>query len=150
MDDAPELMPCPFCGGLPEADIYCHSDNDDGRGIVACGCGAETVGPRLNWVDGSREQAASIAVAVSRWNSRADLAPQWQPIETAPRDGTSVDLWGVNLLSHDKRSHRIAGVSFGSVRDWMGQEREDWQHGRGEDFQPTHWMPLPAPPQGDA
>ncbi len=24
---------------------------------------------------------------------RADLSPQWQPIETAPKDGAVVDLW---------------------------------------------------------
>ena len=79
---------------------------------------------------------------------RADLIPQWRPIKTAPKDGTLVDIWGVNHLSYDKHSHRMVNVKFGPVRDWMGQERDDWQHGRGEDFEPTHWMPLPAPPKG--
>ena len=73
-------------------------------------------------------------------------APAWQPIETAPRDGTIVDLWGINHLHYAKRQERICNVHYGPVTDWMGHERNDWRHGRGEDFEPTHWMPLPAPP----
>lgn len=71
---------------------------------------------------------------------------QWQPIETAPKDGTKIDLWGRNLLTFDKRGERITDVDWGPVRDWMGHERNDWRHGRGEDFEPTHWVPIPSPP----
>ena len=79
---------------------------------------------------------------------RADLVPQWHHMETAPRDGTPVDLWVINHLSYDKHSSRMVNVKFGPVQDWMGIERDDWQHGRGEDCEPTHWMPIPAPPKG--
>ena len=78
---------------------------------------------------------------------RADLMPQWKPIETAPKDGTPVDLWGKNRLSYDQHSSRRVNVKFGPVLDWFGQERNDWQHGRGEDYEPTHWMPIPVPPK---
>ena len=71
---------------------------------------------------------------------------EWQPIDTAPKD-RRVDLWGINHLRHDKAGERICNVSFGWVRDWLGNERQDWQHGRGDDFEPTHWMPLPEPPK---
>ena len=81
---------------------------------------------------------------------RADLVLQWRPIETEPKDGTMVDLWGINHLSYDKHSSRKVNVKCGPVRDWMGRERDDWQHGRGEDYEPTHWMPIHAPPKGDA
>lgn len=81
---------------------------------------------------------------------RADLVPQWQPIETAPKDGTNVDLWGVNHLNWNKSGERITNISWGIVSDWLGREREDWQHGRGEDFEPTHWMPQPTPPHPTA
>jgi len=70
----------------------------------------------------------------------------WQPIETAPKDGTKIDLWGRNLLTWDKRGERIVNVAWGRVTNWLGREGDDWQTGRGEDFQPTHWMPLPDPP----
>ena len=76
----------------------------------------------------------------------ADVVERWQPIETAPRDGTPVDLWGVNHLHPRKTGRRATDVTWGRVRDWLGNERDDWQHGQSEDFEPTHWMPRPAPP----
>ena len=74
---------------------------------------------------------------------------QWQPIETAPKDGTEVDLWGVNHLHYNKIGVRLNNIAWGRVTDWIGREYEDWQTGRGEDFEPTHWMPLPQPPEQD-
>ena len=71
---------------------------------------------------------------------------EWRDISTAPKDGTLVDLWCINHLRWDKAGQRVTSVSWGAVSDWMGNERQDWQHGHGEDFEPTHWMPLPAPP----
>lgn len=71
---------------------------------------------------------------------------EWQDISTAPKDGTRIDIWGINHLTYDKRGERIVNVKWGAVRDWMGHERDDWQHGRGGDFEPTHWMSLPEPP----
>lgn len=62
----------------------------------------------------------------------------WRPIETAPKDGTAVDLWG--------SGRRATDVAWGLIRDWMGKEREGWQHGMPDDFEPTHWQPLPNPP----
>jgi hypothetical protein len=71
---------------------------------------------------------------------------EWQPIETAPKDGTLIDLWGRNLLRVDRRGERIVNVRWGACTDWLGREHEDWLTGRGEDYRPTHWMPLPDPP----
>lgn len=62
----------------------------------------------------------------------------WQPIETAPRDGTAVDLWWVNRRLTDCRWSSVeysTGVPWG----WMNAI-----HGRI--IRATHWMPLPAPP----
>lgn len=57
---------------------------------------------------------------------------RWQPIETAPKDGTSVLLWW-------------NGSMF--VGAWgTGEENKGWYS--GEDYVPaTNWMPLPNPPQ---
>ncbi len=97
------------------------------------------------------EAAAATRLPVPAAMIRQLLAEsEWQPIETAPRDGTPVDLWGLNLLSYDKRGQRICNVKFGTVTDWIGRENDDWQHGRGEGFEPTHWRPLPAPPKEGA
>lgn len=77
----------------------------------------------------------------------APSAPDgWCPIASAPKDGSKVDLWGINNLHYAKEGKRVVNVAWGPVRDWMGTERDDWQHGFGEDFEPTHWMPLPTPP----
>ena len=67
---------------------------------------------------------------------------QWRPIETAPKDGTVIDLWD------GKYMHRVTNVRWGHQR---------WQDGKpvGEkewglithDGKPTHWMPLPKRPE---
>lgn len=63
--------------------------------------------------------------------------PKWRPIETAPKDGTLV-------IIYDPRSHRAYACGF---------EFGIWQTGvwdsRGP-VSPTHWLPLPPPPEGDA
>jgi hypothetical protein len=61
----------------------------------------------------------------------------WQPIETAPRDGEHVLLFGI--LKHDQ-----ANIGF-----WYDGEWWSWCHPRlpmGPGGNPTHWQPLPAPP----
>ena len=53
---------------------------------------------------------------------------EWQPIETAPKDGKLILLW-------------VPGKEYGLMK-WEGIW-DDRLHGcRG----PTHWMPLPEPP----
>jgi hypothetical protein len=62
---------------------------------------------------------------------------EWQPIETAPKDGQHIILalsegWiGVGYYDDDPEFSSLGWVVFGS-----GQQ------------QPTHWMPLPEPPKG--
>lgn len=53
---------------------------------------------------------------------------EWQPIETAPRDGTII-------LSFDTS----AGIPI-DLAHWLNGT---WRDDGGE---PTHWMPLPSPP----
>ena len=71
--------------------------------------------------------------------ARADkAAPAWQPIETAPKDGT--DIYAT----------RIDGIVFRpSIIYWEKFEGRGWlcsQTHRPVSSQPTHWMPLPQPP----
>jgi len=57
----------------------------------------------------------------------------WQPIETAPKDGTRVLLW----------------LSIGicaTYDSFDGQWEDDGQSLNTDFAAPTHWMPLPAPP----
>ena len=57
----------------------------------------------------------------------------WQPIETAPKDGTRILLW-------------IEPTKIWMPYSWNGTR---WM---GDDYPlnmawATHWMPLPPPPQ---
>lgn len=72
-------------------------------------------------------------------------AEDWQPIETAPRDGTRIILLRKN------------GPVFGCWDDdrYSTKPRPYWTHDQVRAFgnvdarkvPPTHWMPLPAPPR---
>ena len=67
--------------------------------------------------------------------TRADLVPQWQPIKTAPKDGTRI---------------RLFCPDNGQWESWWVEDGEEW-FADGQGFElvpyPTHWQPLPAPPQ---
>lgn len=68
----------------------------------------------------------------------------WQPIETAPKDGTVVDLWG---------GERLADCRFFCPYDEDDDEERRWYQRYAEsdswfyiDCEPTHWMLRPEPP----
>jgi len=84
---------------------------------------------------------------------------EWQPIDTAPRDGREVLGWGPNGIEivlwegrqedgPDQPGHdggwfgtyafpgRTREAGFGGADHWIS----------GPLGQPTHWMPLPTPP----
>lgn len=63
----------------------------------------------------------------------------WQPIETAPKDGTQVLLWRDETIVgrwqiDDRRPYWTGGDIY-----WRGVR---WCR----DHNPTHWQPLPEPP----
>ena len=62
-------------------------------------------------------------------------ADAWQPINTAPRDGTTL------LLRSAKG--RIASGDFGQPIGWANPKCWIWPYLNQE---PTHWQPLPAAP----
>lgn len=65
----------------------------------------------------------------------------WQPIETAPRDGTWV--WAFWPVQNGCDQQRVTCWVADEEGGWMdAADYVDWT-------QPTHWQPLPPPP-GDA
>lgn len=76
--------------------------------------------------------------------SRSDLIQKWQPIETAPKDGTYV------LLFYD--GYIIMG---GWNLQAVSEKYASWDfispictccEGTRVDIEPTHWMPMSEPP----
>lgn len=74
----------------------------------------------------------------------------WQPIETAPKDGT----WILLCKATDADGKPITGESFGLfVQRAAWWEVDGWVdycamvRDPNVFFNPTHWMPLPEPPK---
>jgi len=68
---------------------------------------------------------------------RADLVPQWKPIETAPIN-VLVDIW-VKAKRSDE-SGRFTDYTLLSDGTWFGARR------MYSTDKPTHWQPRPTPP----
>lgn len=72
---------------------------------------------------------------------------EWQSIETAPKDGTRVDLWAKTWLpAFDKFESRRFSDCYWTKGDSMTNRHAMWA-GMDSNFHATHWMPLPSPPQ---
>jgi len=73
----------------------------------------------------------------------------WQPIETAPKDGTEVLLW-------EKHTYvPVVGLYRVQAGKWRASQEHYDVDGDGcvvdtlcQEYI-THWMPLPAPPAYD-
>jgi hypothetical protein len=72
---------------------------------------------------------------------------EWQPIETAPKDGTNIDLWAKRWRSdNDGFFYRRFPECYWSNGDSMTNRHANWVH-LEEGWYPTHWMPEPEPPK---
>ena len=103
--------------------------------------------------------ASADLAAVARAALEASGAT-WQPIETAPKDGSPVDLW---RLDQDGHAWRIADARWytgpgqegwfdpnASYNEPGEVECEPWTHpetGRVSFRRATHWMRPPEPPK---
>lgn len=70
------------------------------------------------------------------------MSNNWQPIETAPKDGTAI-----LLLS---QLGVVSGRYYfkdGEQRYWQSEMGDVYFWGATSGAAITHWMPLPAPPQ---
>ena len=82
-----------------------------------CHCG------QVSWIRGLDE---------NRFTCLSCYRPLWQPIETAPKDGTTVLGY-----EHGWR---------GTIRYWSGR-KNGWVDEIDQYCSPSHWMPLPEAPR---
>lgn len=92
------------------------------------------------WIAAEREvsQARIELAAVTAHRDALLKEHAWQPIETAPKDGTSIIVLSPT------------GNVWCNVK-WCVRQRtgERWTHFMqgGLKFEPTHWMPMPKAPE---
>lgn len=71
----------------------------------------------------------------------SDIAAGWQPMATAPKDGTPI-----LAFSPDDDFRDVTGMDV----IWWEAVEECWFFGMSDEYEPmnsaTHWMPLPAAP----
>ncbi len=75
----------------------------------------------------------------------------WQPIDTAPKDGSKVDLWITppNGALTTGGYGRVSDCWFSGGKWWLYDETKyasDAGNCRSEVWHVTHWMPRPDPP----
>ncbi len=74
----------------------------------------------------------------------------WQPIETAPKDGTVIIGYGLPPKATVNQRH--FGSDVRTIKTWKLGDTIGWS-ARNRfgmftvGFEPTHWMPLPEPPK---
>ena len=61
---------------------------------------------------------------------------KWQPIETAPKDGTEV------LIGRNYGGSEAYAVASFDGDEWRDVGDIGWAGMYGDDNQPTHWMPI--------
>jgi len=81
----------------------------------------------------------------------------WQPIETAPKDGTWIILgkpdWSVFLKARwvdvdgDDGPFKAWVFQYDGICLGVDDGVLGWQEDHDDGAMPTHWMPLPSPPE---
>lgn len=67
-------------------------------------------------------------------------AERWQPIDTAPKDGTRILAWVKGRPLDDNRCI-VEWVEVAGEGQWAISDNKWFR------LHPTHWMPLPEPPK---
>ena len=82
-----------------------------------------------------------------------DAAPKWQPIETAPKDGTNILVYGGGD-DEDTYLEKDVFLSYWETgtTQWIKVDEDTMKRHVSSGlwygvWEPTHWMPLHSPPE---
>lgn len=151
---------CPGCGAVPYFNGRPHDDEDaesEIEGLQRDGlvieyhsrAEMEVIRPTLGecTCEDLRSQLSRKDKELTALRSAAD-AHQWQPIDTAPKDGTEVDLWGIDQFAQWGPTHLRGPRRYTNCRWAKGSfEEHVWHHRNHGTIKATHWMQLPDPPE---
>jgi hypothetical protein len=81
---------------------------------------------------------------------------EWQPIGTAPKDGTPILVWDLDYLNYDDEEP-IKIVAWEEYESEYNMKHTGWvllgcsclEGGLNTARFPFYWMPLPEPPKGE-
>lgn len=105
--------------------------------------GYQKYGKPLEPHDGrdSLQDAYEECLDMAQYLKKAMIERGWQPIATAPKDGT----W-LLLFRYERDGNRIAEGKWGcGLMGTYGWGGNGWSYPLNN--KPTHWMPLPSPPK---
>ena len=113
-------------------------------------CGRDDPPEGRHWEGWLAEQIVA-ALSPESPSGAPSSAPQgqhadgWRPIESAPKDGTKVDLWIHRQVGWSAGPDRLPDCWHSAGKWWVYDEHGDDQC-RSEVCHATHWMARPEPP----
>ena len=121
----------------PPINVITIGEEGGGHDIVVEGWRFPPQGLRL-----TDQRDFDCAGELARENARLRAAMAWQPIETAPRDGTNIMLW-----------HKVWKCPVSAFYGETYRKDCPWTQTTNTTIWPeeafTHWMPLPTAPEGE-
>jgi len=124
-----EILPCPFCGGAAEIIDIDDGDNSGGSCIGCSECQASG-----NVEFGRKENF------VGNWNRRQSV-PVWQPIETAPKDGSTIIV-----AAYCDETSTVGEAYWPEAGEWFWWHSQEYPLSENG-FEAMFWQPLPSPPK---
>lgn len=114
------------------------------RGKYAVGPTLDNGEPEFGW---RHHQVPPIQHEAANEIDRLSALLKWRPIETAPKDGTEVDLWCQNQSTLTTGGARITDCHY-HCDEWL-KYGDDAEIGWTRVHNATHWMPIPGSPGVD-
>ena len=127
-------------------DGYCVRHDSDERWLPVCFewrcCSGneqvKSVGQGVDDMEFIAAARTALPEAIVEIMRLRALVPAWRPIETAPRDMTDVVGFHPEMSAHETYFYPHYPAHGGWIY-FDGDEERLWS--------PTHWMPMPTPPE---